>query len=187
MARWGKCDTSQLKKFRDKLERLEKVEFNRVAVSTAQELGSRLMRSAKNRTPVGNSVSHMEDMKDDKDKVLVYERNAIYHKKGDVKQKRVTTHTGGELKRNWKTLSVRKKGRRYSTEVYNPTKYASYVEFGHSQTPGRYVPAIGKRLVRGWAPGKFMLTISEKKLQRDAPGIIEKNVNAALEEAFNGK
>jgi hypothetical protein len=25
--------------------------------------------------------------------------------------------------------------------------YAPYVEFGHSQTPGRFVPALGKRLV----------------------------------------
>jgi HK97 gp10 family phage protein len=27
--------------------------------------------------------------------------------------------------------------------------YASFVEFGHHQTPGRFVPAIGKRLVAG--------------------------------------
>lgn len=26
-------------------------------------------------------------------------------------------------------------------------EYAPYVEFGHNQEPGRYVPAIGKRLV----------------------------------------
>ena len=28
-----------------------------------------------------------------------------------------------------------------------PASYAPFVEFGHSQQPGRYVPAIGKRLV----------------------------------------
>lgn len=33
-------------------------------------------------------------------------------------------------------------------------KYAPYVEFGHHQTPGRYVPAIGKRLVASYVPGK---------------------------------
>lgn len=31
-------------------------------------------------------------------------------------------------------------------------KYAPYVEFGHHQTPGRYVPAIGKRLKASWVP-----------------------------------
>lgn len=28
------------------------------------------------------------------------------------------------------------------------------MEIGHHQTPGRYVPAIGKRLVRPFVPGK---------------------------------
>ena len=35
--------------------------------------------------------------------------------------------------------------------------YAKYVEFGHHQTPGRYVPAIGKRLVKDYvAPQPFL-------------------------------
>lgn len=33
-------------------------------------------------------------------------------------------------------------------------EYAPYVEIGHHQTPGRYVPAIGKRLVASYVPGK---------------------------------
>lgn len=33
-------------------------------------------------------------------------------------------------------------------------KYAPYVELGHHQEPGRYVPAIGKRLVKSWVPPK---------------------------------
>lgn len=36
-------------------------------------------------------------------------------------------------------------------------KYAPYVELGHHQEPGRYVPAIGKRLVRSWVPPKPFL------------------------------
>lgn len=36
-------------------------------------------------------------------------------------------------------------------------EYAPYVEMGHTQTPGRYVPALGKRLVRDWvAPRPFL-------------------------------
>lgn len=38
-----------------------------------------------------------------------------------------------------------------------PTFYAPWVELGHHQQVGRYVPAIGKRLVRGWVPGKPFL------------------------------
>lgn len=39
------------------------------------------------------------------------------------------------------------------TNVY----YAPYVELGHHQQPGRFVPAIKKRLVRSWVPGKPFL------------------------------
>lgn len=35
--------------------------------------------------------------------------------------------------------------------------YAPAVELGHHQTPGRYVPAIGKRLKRSWVPGKAFI------------------------------
>lgn len=35
--------------------------------------------------------------------------------------------------------------------------YAPFVELGHTQEPGRYVPAIGKRLVRDWVPPKPFL------------------------------
>lgn len=38
--------------------------------------------------------------------------------------------------------------------VATNVKYAPYVELGHHQEPGRYVPAIKKRLVRDWVPGK---------------------------------
>ena len=35
-------------------------------------------------------------------------------------------------------------------------KYASYVEYGHKQQPGRYVAAIGKRLVKGWVQPRHL-------------------------------
>jgi hypothetical protein len=38
-------------------------------------------------------------------------------------------------------------GIQVSSKVGSNALYAPYVEFGHSQEPGRYVPAIGKRLV----------------------------------------
>lgn len=41
-----------------------------------------------------------------------------------------------------------------SEAIGTDTLYAPYVELGHHQQPGRYVPAIGKRLVREFVPGK---------------------------------
>lgn len=42
----------------------------------------------------------------------------------------------------------------HTVAIGTEVKYAPYVELGHHQQPGRYVPAIGKRLVRSWVPAK---------------------------------
>ena len=93
--------------------------------------------------------------------------------------KRTPSDTGN-LRRNWTVSDVRKNGGNYEIEVSNSTEYASYVEFGHRQTPGRFVPAIGKRLKKSWVKGKFMLTISENELQKQAPAVIEKKITEWL-------
>lgn len=41
--------------------------------------------------------------------------------------------------------------------VGTDVEYAPFVEFGHHQEVGRYVPAIGKRLVREFVPAKPFL------------------------------
>ena len=93
--------------------------------------------------------------------------------------KRTPSDTGN-LRRNWAVSDVRKNGKNYEIEVSNSAEYASYVEFGHRQTPGRFVPAIGKRLKKSWVKGKFMLTISEDELKRQAPAVIEKKITEWL-------
>ena len=54
--------------------------------------------------------------------------------------------------------------------VSNNIQYAPYVEYGHRQEVGRYVPALGKRLVKGWVPGHHMLqkAVDETEAQKDA-------------------
>ena len=93
--------------------------------------------------------------------------------------KRTPSDTGN-LRRNWTVSDVRKNSGNYEIEVSNSTEYASYVEFGHRQTPGRFVPAIGKRLKKSWVKGKFMLTISEDELKRQALAVIEKKITEWL-------
>lgn len=45
-----------------------------------------------------------------------------------------------------------------NTEVIGTNvEYAAAVELGHHQEPGRYVPAIGKRLKKSFVPGKPFL------------------------------
>ena len=45
----------------------------------------------------------------------------------------------------------------YTMAVGTDVKYAPYVELGHHQEPGRYVPAIGKRLKASFVPAKPFL------------------------------
>ena len=100
------------------------------------------------------------------------------------KVKKRTPVDTGELRRNWQVSKIRLFDKFCVVEVYNATEYAEYVEFGHRQTPGRYVPAIGKRLKKAWVPGKFMLTLSTKELENIKDRIIRQKVEAWLKEVF---
>lgn len=50
--------------------------------------------------------------------------------------------------------------------IYNPQEYASYIEYGHDQEVGRYVPAIGKRLKNPHVEGYYMLNKSIDEVQQ---------------------
>lgn len=59
-------------------------------------------------------------------------------------------------------------------------KYAPHVEYGHRQTPGRYVPAIGKRLKASYVPGQhFFKPVVER--ERTA---FQRRVQEAVSEAM---
>ena len=92
-----------------------------------------------------------------------------------------TGHVGGTLRRGWtggmtakafaESTVVKKNGNTYTVEITNPVEYAEYVEYGHRT-----------RNHKGWIPGKFMLTLSENELQKDAPAIIEKKLQKMFED-----
>ena len=67
-------------------------------------------------------------------------------------------------------------GDTYVINVFNNIFYCTYVENGHRQTPGRYVPAIGKRLKKSWVPGKHMLKLSVDDLKKKGNAIVDKRV-----------
>lgn len=184
MARWGRVDYRQWVKFRDRLEKLEAVDIPKFQEDSVRELADRLLRKAKRKTPTGKKP-RFDGIKTVKVKGTKRSRTFMTAK-WTAYQQYWAGYVGGELKRNWKIGNVVKNGTVFEVEVFNQTPYASYVEFGHRQTPGRYVPALGKILKRGWVTGKFMLTISEKELQKDADKIVERKLEALLKEAFNG-
>jgi len=102
----------------------------------------------------------------------------------------------GNLRREWDNafgrlsregVSMSKGGRNvYSATIENTAtssegvQYASYVEHGHRQTPGRYVPAIKKRLKASWVEGQHMLEISEGELKNILPGVIRTKLDVMI-------
>ena len=101
--------------------------------------------------------------------------------------------TGGTLRRGWTVDNkVLMFGDTYAVNVFNNVFYCTYVENGHKQTPGRYVPHIydpktgkfGKKLKKSWVPGKHMLKLSTEELQRQAQPFVEKKINQWLNEVM---
>jgi hypothetical protein len=89
----------------------------------------------------------------------------------------------GNLRRSW-DVEVADKGGGCEITLTNSSEYASYVEYGHRQTPGRFVPAIGKRLKKSWVEGKLFLTKSEMEMEKELPKVIEKKLEAWLKEVI---
>jgi hypothetical protein len=154
-------DVSKLNLFQEKLKQLNTVQKNQFFQQTTAEIANMLLSLVIPRTPVGS-----------------YAKGA-----GKV---------GGTLRRGWMVkgkstvpaASVERIAGGYAVTLTNSTYYASYVEEGHRQTIGRYVPAIGKRLVKGWVEGQHFLKISELELQSVAPGIIQARLDAFLRGVF---
>lgn len=60
------------------------------------------------------------------------------------------------------------------TEVIGTSvEYAAAVELGHHQEPGRYVPAIGKRLKKSFVPGKPFLRPAAENHTAEYKAIIQ--------------
>ena len=155
MGKNGSVNVSDLKNFKKNIEKsLGSQQINLFIESCAKELAARLLAKVIKRTPVGQ-----------------------YPKSSGKK--------GGTLRRGWtgeksqsasayaQGLKVNHFGNVYVIEIINPVNYAPYVEFGHRTRGGD-----------GWVEGKFMLTISEQEIERDAPKILENKLKKKLGECF---
>lgn len=150
MGRMGRFQASDLEKFCSELQKLEG-NINEFLEQCTKELAARLLRLVIKRTPVGE-----------------------YPQSSGKK--------GGTLRRGWTvgqspsstngvtgSMTVRHFGDTYIIEIQNPVEYAVYVEYGH-RTPNK----------KGWVRGEFMMTISERELERMAPEILEKKIRRFL-------
>jgi len=147
-------DIRQLKRVRDKMQKLQNKDIEAFCMQCAKELAARLLGKTIKITPTGQYPASS----------------------GKVGGTLKNGWTGGKsmnARRYAYTLPVTKVGGVYQIEITDPISYASYVEFGHRTRGGK-----------GWVKGAFMLTISEKQLKTQAPKIIEKKINEYLRECF---
>lgn len=149
-------DISQLKKFRDNLDKINSDKFCRAC---AKELTARLLRKVVKNTPVG-----------------VYE-----HRVGGTLRRgwTVDTHQQAEGGTNVSVtdyvngIQIRRSGNTYTIEVKNPVEYASYVEYGHRT-----------RNHQGWVEGQFILTVAVDELNRQSQRVIENKLNKWLKDVL---
>ena len=167
---WGKCDFEELKRLDEKIKKLEEVDFDETCRTAAEKLAQILLSKVVRRTPVGVKPNLSKDFEGKQLTVKVEGRSSqtVRQRAGNgfVEYKREVRRTreiftkdgeryarimsywdgyqGGALRRAWQVLPVAKSGSQYIITVVNDLYYASYVEYGHRQTPGRYVPALGR-------------------------------------------
>lgn len=151
-----KIDLKDFEELKKQVERAQK-SMDDVITYLTKDIAALLLRKVIKRTPVGDYSSLMEGYND---------------------------KLGGTLRKGWTIGNVVKNGTKYSVEVINPIEYVSYVEYGHIQSPGRFVPAIGKKLKKAWVPGRFMLTISENEIKNDLENILSKRLERAMKKVF---
>lgn len=81
-----------------------------------------------------------------------------------------TPRKSGHLKGSWRANAAIKRGGQWRTAVFNPVKYAPYVEYGHRTING------------GWVAGRHMMERSADDIERDAEKIIQSKMRKILAE-----
>lgn len=115
MAKWGSCDFRELKKFQEKLERIEEAKIDAFCKDVSRELAARLLRKVIKRTPVGDYSGDKYITKTGKERHRSYKTVKFTTNKGQKVLFRAKTagKLGGTLRRGWtaKTEQEAKNGK----------------------------------------------------------------------------
>ena len=128
-------------------------EAHEAMVKAVDTMGNAYLRTAKQNTPVGQRLKRK-----DPNTGITYRSN--------------TEH----MRRSWQVVDRSQTTRSVSVTVGNTASYASYVNDGHRQQRGRYVPLLGKALSKTWVDG---LNMREKAVKA-----VKKARNVAIKKAL---
>ena len=168
MAGWGNCDYRQLQRLQQKLNRLQSGDIDAFCRACAKELAARLLAKVIKRTPVGQYDESSGKVGG------TLRRGWTAESSREAELSTVFNGTPTSARAYVSKLQINKAGDTYQIEIINPVEYAPYVEFGHRT-----------RNHEGWVPGRFMLTISEKELESQAPKVLERKLMRYLGGLFN--
>lgn len=113
--------------------------------------------------------NNLQGLQDQTDSIIIEALEEIVAREIRMVKKGTPVDTG-TLRNAWRITDIRKAGNSFEVSVYNNMDYADYVEFGHRT-----------RDHKNWVPGKFMLIVSERQIEK----VMEEIVNRHLEEAFS--
>lgn len=91
----------------------------------------------------------------------------------DGKHRSMSEH----MRRSWEAERLN----RNTVKVTNSASYASYVNDGHRQTPGRFVPVLGKRLTKSFVKGLHMQEKAEAATRKASQNIMKNALDQFLE------
>lgn len=189
-------DFSELQKLQQQLEAMAAPEAQAAFYrGCTKEVAARFLGKVIRKTPVGENTTATEETGE------TYKRGP---KKGQAKTRTVVVRQGGTLRRGWTAKTeaeaesgggkdpaafvagaqVVQNGGSYSITITNPVHYASYVENGHRQQPGRFVPAIGKRLKKAWVEGQHMMAKSEIEVEAEIPAVLKRRLDEFIKKGL---
>ena len=209
MAKMGSMDISEFVRLRDNLNKMSEPEvLDKFMRECVAEIAMETLKKTIKLTPVSKTIRVLQVVTDDDGNKVRYKKGT---NRGKIKHKSTVIHTGGTLRRGWIATSqseaeaskntnpdsseieefvyklrVEKIGQTYVVWLVNIVDYASYVEYGHRQEPGRFVPAIGKRLKASWVQGRHMLQISMQEVEARLPQFLDVKLQEYLNQMFGG-
>lgn len=83
----------------------------------------------------------------------------------------------GNLRQSWESVPARRTKEGIEAALVNNMEYALHYEYGHRQKVGRYVPKLGKRLVKPYVKGRYTGTNAIDRGKRGIAGVVNEAFN----------
>lgn len=176
----------ELMEFQQQIDDLGRPEYLEPAMqSIVVRLGAIYLREAKQKTPVGpRSIKMIVGQKDGKPIYKTHYTN--------TQMMRNSWHMGNPFMHD----GNQKTGCTMSVEVFNTSKYSSFVNDGHRAKVGQYLPwlgldpttgiAKGGRIKTSWVEGQHMAEHAAKIVDDNSANIIRNGVNAYIRGVLHG-